>query len=613
MKKKALLLIFMLITIIVWAAPALKSPIDVLQSDGTTLTIRLHGDEHANWRTTLDGALLVNVGSDYFIALVNNDGSLSASNQLAHNNGQRSDLEKSIIANQNRDLFFNTLSSSVASQTRLKEPISMTSTTFPHTGSPRAIVILVEFSDLNFSESSPRASFQDYLNKDDNTSPVDRGNRENLNYRSVRQYFKDMSFGAYTPQFDLFGPVKVSQTMSYYGTGANGVGEKRNELIQEAINIVKDSISNFKDYDLNNDNILDLVYVIYAGYGESYGAPTNTLWPMSFNFSYSLGNGYSTGRCGISNELFGSGPRIQDGVTQAPWICGIGLFVHEFSHCLGLPDFYPTSDAQFPNLTDYDNQGMEVWSVMDYGLYNRSGYCPGAYTSWEREALGWITIPTLSTAKQFALQDVDLGGKDGSIAYRINNDADTSGKEYYIVQNVQDSLWNKYIGGHGMLMYHVNYDSYSFSLMSNSVNNTKGKPRMTVVAADGTLASSYRIGQDVLSGGITNAQFMAQVAGDPYPGTSNVREITDLSGLTNYSPWTGGTLNKPIYNINELNHIVYFDYLNKFSTDGIDSIEKSYTGKDIKIYSIDGRYMGTNLNQLPKGIYILNKKKYIVK
>ncbi|MFX7845242.1 immune inhibitor A domain-containing protein, partial [Acinetobacter baumannii] len=79
-------------------------------------------------------------------------------------------------------------------------------------------------------------------------------------------------------------------------------------------------------------------------------------------------NGKKLYRSGFNNELLGN-----ESWPETKQINGIGLFVHEFSHCLGLPDFYASRLTSI-----YDNQGMEDWSVMDNGTYNMNGYVPAA-------------------------------------------------------------------------------------------------------------------------------------------------------------------------------------------------------------------------------------------
>lgn len=64
-------------------------------------------------------------------------------------------------------------------------------------------------------------------------------------------------------------------------------------------------------------------------------------------------------------------------MSGAPKVEGIGTFCHEFSHCLGLPDFYDTNyNGHF---------GMASWSLMDSGSYNDDGYTPIGYSAYEKE------------------------------------------------------------------------------------------------------------------------------------------------------------------------------------------------------------------------------------
>ena len=409
-----------------------------------------------------------------------------------------------------------------------------------------------------------------------------------------------MSNGQFTPQFDVYGPVTLPQTMEYYGAG-NSRFERYQDLVTDACTLMDDSLD-FSQYDSNNDGYVDLVYVIYAGYGENMAPALPVLWPKAFPHGGMQKDGKTIGICGISNELAGY-PGIESLFKNIKPITGIGLFCHEFSHCLGLPDFYNTVST-----TAQDNQGMEDWSLMDNGIYGDNGFTPPAYTAWEREAMGWMTIDTLKTTQQVKLENIDKGGK----AYRIMNDANPSKQEYYIVQNIQKYKWNAKTRGVGMLVYHVNYDSYAFGIFgitgSNTVNTVIGKPRMTVIPADNRLVSSYRRSD----GSISSQEYKTQLAGDPFPGTATTTELSDANPRVNYAPWTGGTLNKPIYNISMADDVIYFDFLQKFSTADIALSISEQKPEDNKIYSLDGRYVGTDKTRLPKGIYILNRKKFVV-
>lgn len=71
-------------------------------------------------------------------------------------------------------------------------------------------------------------------------------------------------------------------------------------------------------------------------------------------------------RYGINNELNAT---PSDWIDGKPLLNGIGLFCHEFSHTMGLPDLYPTVET-----SRVDNQNPEYWDLMDGGEYTYNGY-----------------------------------------------------------------------------------------------------------------------------------------------------------------------------------------------------------------------------------------------
>ena len=588
MKKLLFTALALILSVCTWAAKAWRMPLIVTQPDGTTLQVYQHGDEHFNWYSTQDGAILVREQDTFYIAAIDKFGRITVSKQLAHEENGRQAAEKKLVAAQDKKLFFEQAHTLLQTRAMRREPVKSNNTYFPHTGSPKAIVILAAYQDTTFTLPNPRKSFQQFLNGEGH--PQDYGHGENWNASSVQQYFKDMSFGKFTPQFDVYGPVTLPHELAYYGgTDADPGDEKFTELITDACKLMDDSLD-FSAYDANNDGYVDLVYVVYAGYGQNMRAKNETMWPKAGTiYPPFTVDGKKVYRSGISNELIGNekGPKPK-------MISGIGLFCHEFSHCMGLPDFYPTLAS-----ARGDNQGMEAWSLMDDGEYTYNGWCPTAYTAWEREAMGWMNIEELQDAQQVTLQNIDEGGK----AYRIYADKEKSTNEYYIIQNIQNKRWNSKLGGHGMMLYHVNYDAQAFSLERNSVNNVKGKPRMTVIPADSLLFSSYNDDRN---------KYKEQLKGDLFPGTDNVTELTNNTTLPNYKPRTGVPLDKPIYNISEKEEIVYFDFLKKFSTQGIVPTFSPEMTSDKRIFSIDGKYMGTDKSILPQGIYIIGGKKVYI-
>ena len=617
MKKTVLILITLLCHLASHASKGWPYPITVSQPDGTQLTVRINGDADFNWVSTLDGVVLKQEGNGYYVANIDTNGMLSSSGTLAHDADKRSSAEKSLCKKQDVKAFLtvNTRPERLAA-TRGFGGKGSTSF-FPHTGSPRAIVLLVQFANRPF-KVQPRKAFNQYLNSMADKHQ-DFGNAENRNTGSVKRYFSDMSGGKFKPQFDLYGPITMPKNAAYYGEGSSSM-EKYRELVSEACTMMDDSLD-FSKYDADKDGNVDLVYIIYAGYGESVSSIDSTLWPKAFVCGTDIKkDGKYVRLAGISNELNGH-PDVHYSSTSGLLINGVGLFCHEFSHCMGLPDFYPTVSPQWTTANGkqdfdaYDNQGMEEWDVMDNGIYLYNGYSPTAYTAWEREKMGWLTIETLTKEGKVELKSIDQGGK----AYRIKNDKNTNGNEYYIVENIQAKGWNYKLPASGMMVSHVEYVPWAFSVFhggDNSVNNIKKHPRMTIVPADGYLPSSYRKVSDnsnLTAPYMKKKQYDEQLAGDLYPGKNNVNRLTDAQNMVNYAPWTGGMLNKPIYNIALKNGIVTFDFLKDQTSTGIEQPESTTDSSNAeKIYTIDGRYVGTNLNALPKGVYIKGKKKVVV-
>ena len=581
------------------AAKAYPFPVTVTQSDGTQLTIIQHGDEDIHWTTTTYGAILVRKGSDYYVADIDEEGNLKATTELAHNMGERT-LKEVYLANlQNREAFLKRAESIMEKSPRRRIPISggTSNRYFPHHGSPKGLVILVEFADTVFSLQNPRKAFDYYLNGNGEPNP---NNGETVLPASVKDYFKLMSNGDFQPTFDIYGPVKVSGSTGNYKNDRPG-------LVKEACTLMDDSLD-FSQYDSNNDGYIDLVYVIYAGYSASItGNADDCIWPASGENALGTFDGVQGYRWGVNNELNG----YPGAFTKPPYkrINGQGLFCHEFSHTLGLPDFYPTVSG-----SQVDNQAMEFWDLMDGGEYVANGYYPTAYTGWEREAMGWLDIETLDKAeKQIEVRALDMGGK----SYRIPNPNDPNGREYYMVETIAQYGWNYYQRGFGLMVYHVNYPKAEVN-SGDHPNNTKGAPAMTVIPADGLLLTSYAIGKrknPATGENYTQQEYYDQLAGDLFPSANNVTTFDSNSALPNINWFKGDdkTIKFSLTNIDYDSEarVATFDFTPDVTV-GIETTTHDAQPSSSATYSIDGRLM-LNGTQLQKGVYIKNNKKFVVK
>ena len=619
MRKK--LLFGLLFAAMTAGAVKMKPGINIIkQADGTTITVRAYGDEDLSYFLASDGTLLYQEGTNFYIAGVKADGTLYSTGVLAHEPSMRTIKEISAIKAQNAKAFYNSMETQAKANKVRREPMTPDNSLLPSLGKHKIPVILVEFSDVEFSVENPKATFDKYLNGKElfnkETDP-----EMGQNYASVAKYFKDMSFGKFEPEFEVYGPVNLGKPLATYGAGYSSQ-ENMGLLLTDACTAVDDEVD-FTQYDSNDDGNIDLIYIIYAGFSQSIaGNSTDCIHPKSGYLSLAKSfDGMDVKRYGVNNELNGT-PADQ---ANGPIINGIGLFCHEFSHCMGLPDLYPKSGSIAEACI---NQNMDYWSLMDAGEYTANGYRPTAYTAWERERLGWMEIGTLTGPSNVELKSLDEGGA----AFRIYNDKDETGHEYYIVENVQNNGWNKNLFGNGLMVTHVDYLSSQFSLGGCKVNNTEGHPRMHVMAADGMFVPEYFLGSTIEDSYITflkehNADlvakyggqvfsiddYKAEAAGDLFPGTSNATSLTDDSQPMKAWTYNGETMGKPITDITNDTEkgIVSFKFMGGGEpVDGINEVTVNKTTNS-RVYSISGTYMGNDINSLPKGIYIRNGKKVI--
>lgn len=603
MRRFVLLSCFIFAVLSTWASGAYRLPIVVTQSDGTSLTILGHGNKDFNWITTSDGAIIVRQGNGFYIASVDEEGNIKATNQLAHNKGERNLEEQVLISKQNKENFLKIAQDNIRKAAR-KAVINDNGLYTPHLGNVKGIVILVEFSDTAFTLPNPKKSFEYYFNGEHYGDP-ELVNGEASLAGSVKKYFEDSSFGKYTPSFDVYGPVKINRKASYYGGKGKG-----SSLVRDAC-ATADNIIDFSkpEYDSNGDGYVDFVCVVYAGYSSSYLAnPSNWIWPSSYGSNIGTFDGAKVYRWLDCNELNG----FPGAYSVEPFchINGIGLFCHEFSHCMGLPDLYPQDQSVL------DNQEMEIWDLMDFGEYLASGNFPPPYTAWERETMEWMKIDTLTTdQKDIEIEPIDYGGK----AYRFMNPNDATKREYFLLENIQNKGWNTRQKGHGLLVYHVNYKSDVVNV-NDYPNNVEGKPRMAIVPADGWLMSSYKVGDERFINPETgtmygNSDYYNNIAGDPFPGIQQVTDLKYEMNLPNYK-WQIGDpeVKQAIVNVREdvSTGKILFDFVTDI-TNAIENTIVDINTNDNAIYTLDGRKLSNDSSPLRKGIYIKNNKKFIIK
>ena len=630
---KKLFLVLILLIVAFTNADASKSTGKVhafMQPDGTTIMVRLLGDEDHSWYQTIDGVLLKRVNKTFYIAKTMADGTLASTGVIAHNLDSRNAEEQSAAKAQQRSLFFAENSSSTQkAKTKQMSIAGYPSTRFcPHHGKVKVPVILMEFAktDSDCVEFTfDKDVFETYFNGTTKT-PCTKSTLLS-GYSSVAQYFRDASFGDLDIQFDLYGPYTTDKGHDYYGhhDGDNYIyGAHRSALLTEAVK-KSDADIDFTQYDSDGNGYVDMVYILYAGTGANSSGDENDFWPACLYYqSISTADGKTINVIGGASELLVSAEDYNGTAVRS----GVGVPCHEMSHGMGLPDLYWTSsvvpkDAQ--GYVDYNNCGPEDWDLMDGGENVYNAIWPCQYAAWEREMMGWMTLEDLTEPCDVTIYP--LNKEDGK-AYRITNPQNPY--EYYVIENYMSDEWNYYIThsyGTGLMITHVNASSSGLSM---ACNNTYGKPSVTLLPADGFILADFSEGETIQYKGkvVTMPSssdldetgkyhiwdqnyFIPDAKGDPYVGTEYTGEpVTAVAAYKNY---TGEDMvtTYPITDITRNDDgSISFKFMGG-EPSAIANVRMSDDKTDTPVYTIDGRKMGTDSSVLPHGIYIKNGRKFI--
>lgn len=562
------------------AIPAKKLQKVITLTNGTQVSVELRGDEYLSWWEGTDGtAYRATADENVFEAF-----DLEAQKPAAA--ARRARAEQGRVARLAR------VKNSLKGADDKMRGLGGDHITYK--GVKKGLVVLVDFKNKKFADGHDLEYYKNVING------KDFSDEEEGYVGSVRDYFLAQSNGQFELDFDVVGPVTMSNNYGYYGgDGAYQKDEKVYEMIKEACDGIQDQV-NLKDYDWDGDGEADQVFFLYAGLGQASGGSAGTIWPHESELRYWPCGvlSYPTGKINTyacANELQ---PETQGSSRYIS--AGIGTICHEFSHCLGFADMYDTTGG--------GGYGMSVFDVMDQGSYNGNGFVPCNYTAFERIYAGWVeAIELIDPATVKDMKSVSDYGRP-FIMYNYKNT-----NEYFLLENRQNTGWDKGLyGSNGLLIVHVNYVPSRWA--NNSVNSSAEKIQCcTVVNADGSRE---------------NTQYSLQ--GDLYPyevkGMTMNDEFTDESEpaakLYTKNSDNSYALGIPITNIKRSKGSVSFLVCggdannvidNTFNgvVDGINGVTVVKKTVDNRIYSIDGRYLGTDASALGKGIYVVGGKKVV--
>lgn len=444
-------------------------PRTITNPDGSTVTVRVHGNEFFHFMTDEECTRILQYDDRGFVTDAVRDGQA-----LAFSRDNVMMLEEEAM-----QAFPAQAVGTIPSMKRMAALNGTGRSEYPTIGKGnRSLVVLVEFEDVDFTVENPKQYFTRQLNEPGFSDYGACG--------SALDYYKDASNGLYQPQFDVYGPVKVSHPAAYYKEMGS---PQMAELMNESLTALHDSGDiDFSNYDFDKDGIVDTVFIYYAGYGSA-DSKTETIWPHQYDYRALVGfsvlqylkfDGKTVGPYACANELSGSNPKTgkepwKDG--SEPWVNGIGTFVHEYGHVLGLPDLYDTA---------YSGEAVTPgkWDVMDQGSYNFNSCRPPLFSAYEQWVCHWLEYTDAADGTHYDIKALGNSSEPTAVRIRIPMSANgqTFNPEYFILEARDNSKWDSCFSDSGIMVWRINY---SKSNWVNNTVNTKAGSNVEIVYSNG--------------------------------------------------------------------------------------------------------------------------------
>lgn len=495
MKRLLVLPILLTIAVTFWAIPVRRGQYTIITlTDGTQVRAELCGDERLDYMRGEDGSVYTRIGDTQTYQLSN----------LASLREQVKEVR-----------------ATDARRRAMRAPMLNAGRQAAYTGKKRGLIILVEFKDLAFQTAHTKEFYERMANE------VGFTHSEGY-HGSVHDYFLEQSYGQFDLTFDVVGPYKLTKNYSYYGGNSPWKDYNVSTMIREAVDAAKND-ANWTDYDWDGDNLVDQVFILYAGDCEAWtGSDPNTVWPHESAISARyMNNGKYVSTYACASELFATAPG------------GIGTVCHEFTHCLGILDMYDTDYES----TNGEGYGMGLWDVMASGGDLDGGMTPAGYTSYERWISGWLTPIELTGQQDITGMKALSDGGEAYVIYNQGRGVKSDKGEYYLLENRQHVGWDAALPGTGLLITHVDYDATAWK--GNNINSDYNHQRCEVVRARNK----------------STMNLINEIAGDIYPFLGNDRLTNDTKpAATLYNKNTDGSyfLNYPITTIEEKDGLISF-------------------------------------------------------
>ncbi len=415
----------------------------------------------------------------------------------------------------------------------------------PYIGDRHQLVVLVSFSDQSFkgTEEETMGLWGKIFNAEDLSEEPYVG--------SVHDYFYAQSYKQFNLTFDLYYIPLSASRVKYRSTDEDDENSKY--LVHDIVDVLETKDIDWSAYDWDDDGYINQLLIVYAGKGMNAGGDANTIWPHQWWLSEHEETTTRTVTSGGKSYTIDCYCCVQEEINVSSVKSSFGTICHEFSHCLGFPDFYVGGST------------VRDWDLMDYGNNNGQGYCPAGYSAHERMLMGWLEPTELTSATTITAMPA-LG--EESKAYLIRNDGYAD--EYYIIENRQPQAWDASLPGSGIVVFHIDYDK---DIWQSGTPNV-GTKRYCIIPANNKTSTSYQSGWAFPYGGnncLTN---------DSEPAATLYHSNTDGTKL----------MSKPLTNLSLTGGLASFDFMG--GTSGI--MERKIVGQPKILYDLGPIYIIRN-------------------
>jgi immune inhibitor A len=366
----------------------------------------------------------------------------------------------------------------------------------------KILVLGVEFSDKPAQipiDTIYQRFFGDYIN-------------------SMKEYYKEVSYSRYVPHGEIHGWYRAPNPSTYYTDKQNGFGKYPNSaerLVEDVVEIASnDPNIDWASFDNNNNGYIDNLIVVHSGAEAAWTGDINDFWAHVWIIPEpKIIQGRYVWIYAMTSEYLGK--------PEDPQV--IGGDCHEHGHQLGLPDLYDTS---------YVTNGVGAYSLMGAGSWGNMGMTPTHLDAWSKYVLGFTDpiIDTIGTAY------IDNAETSPTIFKYMTEDP----KQYFLVENRQKVLYDKYLPSEGLFIWRINENQID----NQTYNNNKNDYLVGLIQADNLKDLENRANNGDL--------------GDPYPGIMNNRsfgKFTNPSSILH----NGGMLDILIGNISDPRNTMSFE------------------------------------------------------